>query len=77
MFESKLKEKEKYNIIRYDAWKFDIYQDAISPFLYLLENEDLFIDAQNEQDVDKKKRNSTLLLKRYLLLLPALAQKPF
>ena len=77
MFESKLKEKEKYNIIRYDAWKFDIYQDAISPFLYLLENEDLFIDAQNEQDVDEKKRNSTLLLERYLLLLPALAQKPF
>ena len=75
MFESKLKEKEKYNIIRYDAWKFDIYQDAISPFLYLLENEDLFIDAQNEQDVDKKKKKLYTVIKKVLVAVTSIGAK--
>lgn len=75
MFESKLKEKEKYNIIRYDAWKFDIYQDAISPFLYLLENEDLFIDAQNEQDVDKKKKKLHTVIKKVLVAVTSIGAK--
>lgn len=75
MFESKLKEKEKYNIIRYDAWKFDIYQDAISPFLYLLENEDLFIDAQNEQDVDEKKKKLHTVIKKVLVAVTSIGAK--
>lgn len=75
MFESKLKEKEKYNIIRYDAWKFDIYQDAISPFLYLLENEDLFIDAQNEQDVDEKKKKLHTVIKKVLVAATSIGAK--
>lgn len=76
MFESSLKEQKGFNnIIRYDAWKFDIYQDAISPFLYLLENEDLFIDTQNEKDRDERKEEFHAVVKTGLLAAASIGAK--
>lgn len=75
MFENKLRETKSFNIIHYNAWEYDIYQDAISPFLYLLEHEDLFIAAQNEQERAKRTEKLHNIIKSGLIAATAIAGK--
>lgn len=56
MFQSHLKDKNpSCSILYYNAWEHDIFQDALSSFIYQISNDDMFVDVQEDQEHQSRK----------------------
>lgn len=58
MFQSYIEDKKnEYSILYYNAWEHDIFNDALSSFVYQISNSDLFTDTQEQLDSVKRKKS--------------------
>ena len=58
MFQSYLCEMQAgYSILYYDAWEHDIFNDALSSFVYQISHDDMFVDAQENEELEQRKES--------------------
>lgn len=50
MFQSMVEELGKYQVVYYNAWEHDLYEDALTPILSLIASDDAFVVAAEDQD---------------------------
>ena len=76
MFQSYLKDKRSgYSILYYNAWEHDIFQDALSSFIYQIGHDDMFIDSQKETDLKSRKEKLHTIAKVALNAVVAVGAK--
>jgi len=58
MFHSMVQEKEKYQVVYYNAWEHDLYEDALTPILSLITEDDAFAVAAEDHKHSKFKEKA-------------------
>ena len=76
MFQSYLQEVNAgYSVLYYNAWEHDIFQDALSSFVYQISHDDMFIDAQEDEELEEKKKSLQKVAKITLNAIVAVGTK--
>ena len=76
MFQSYLKDKRSgYSILYYNAWEHDIFQDALSSFIYQIGHDDMFIDSQKSEELETRREKVHTIAKVALNAIVAVGAK--
>lgn len=76
MFQTYIQENQSgFSILYYNAWEHDIFHDALSSFVYQISQDDMFVDAEENKDLEKRKKTLHTVAKVALNAIVAVGAK--